>query len=44
MILLAIVVLGTAVATHALATERGGSGISVPSGFQSNRSARDEIA
>src|SRR5271170_6009813 len=43
MILLAIVVLGTAVATHALAAERGGSDISASSGFRKNRSARDGL-
>jgi hypothetical protein len=43
MILFAIVVLGTAVAIHALAAERGGSAIGAGSGFQNNRSARDDL-
>jgi hypothetical protein len=36
MILLAIVVLGTAVATHALAAQSGSNGVHPGSGFQSN--------
>jgi hypothetical protein len=43
MILFAIVVPGTAVVTHALAAERGGSDIGAGSGFQHNRSARNEL-
>ena len=36
-------VFGTAVATHALAAERGGSGIGAGNGFQNNRGARELI-